>query len=126
MSSHCPFCQAANSSKTTLTGAPVLLPCATPCHPCKKSSLEAVRDGQFWRAAQYLLLLQLDNGWATHLRAMNYLKESVVLRKYQGRDVLQEYVIEGARLYEDLLATARRNTVYSLMVYNPKPTEGSK
>ena len=66
-----------------------------------------------------MALVQLDNNWADHLGRMNLLKESVVMRKYMGRDVLEEYVTEGAELFKDLLASARRSTVYSLFTYAP-------
>jgi len=85
----------------------------------KKAEVDALRPRQFARVAQYLALVQLDNNWADHLGRMNLLKESVVMRKYMGRDVLEEYVTEGAELFKDLLASARRSTVYSLFTYAP-------
>jgi preprotein translocase subunit SecA len=83
----------------------------------KRATIDAIRERQFVRVAQYLALVQIDNGWSEHLKNMNYLKESVVLRRYQGRDVLQEYITEGAELFEEFLAQARRSTVYSLFAY---------
>ena len=83
----------------------------------KQAEIDSLRDRQFIRVAQYLALVQVDNGWSEHLRNMNYLKESVVLRRYQGRDVLQEYITDSAVLFEDFLNTARRNAVYSLFAY---------
>ena len=37
--------------------------------------------------------------------------------------MLQEYVTEGATMYEQLLANARRSTVYSLFAYEPTPAQ---
>ena len=87
----------------------------------KQRQIEALGAGHFVRVAQYLALVQLDNGWSEHIRGMNFLKESVVLRRYQGRDVLQEYITEGADLFEDFLSQARRSTVYSLFSYSHGP-----
>ena len=87
----------------------------------KKAALDGVRVRQFARVAQYLALVQHDNQWSDHLRGMNYLKESVVMRKYMGRDVLQEYLSEGAALFEAFLGNARRGTVYSLFAYQAVP-----
>jgi len=56
---------------------------------------------------------------------MNFLKESVILRKYQGRDVLQEYVTEGVGMFETFLANSRRSTVFSLMAYTTPPSGSS-
>lgn len=89
----------------------------------KRSQLNESRPSLFAKTAQYLSLVQLDNNWAEHLKNMNYLKESVVLRQYQGRDVLQEYVTEGLDLFETFLASARRGTVYSLFTYQPGPAK---
>lgn len=91
----------------------------------KRAMLDQSRPSLFAKTAQYLSLVQLDNNWAQHLKNMNYLKESVVLRKYQGRDVLQEYVTDGLALFENFLATARRDTVYSLFVYEPGAQKGN-
>lgn len=83
----------------------------------KQAQLDAFRPGQFTRVAKYLGLLQFDNCWCDHLKNMNLLKETVMVRKYSGRDVLQEYVGEGAKLFGELLGNCRRNTVFSLFAY---------
>jgi hypothetical protein len=44
---------------------------------------------------------------------------------FRGGDPLQEFKDQGRELFKDLLATARRNAVYSLFIYNPRPTGGA-
>lgn len=92
----------------------------------KKAALDAVRPRQLARVGQYLALVQWDNNWSEHLRRMNYLKESVVMRKYMGRDPLQEYMSEGAELFTEFLDTSRRSTVYSLFAYQLPPAATPK
>lgn len=70
-----------------------------------------------------LSLYQLDNGWSEHLRGMGYLKEAVVMRKYLGRDPLQEYVTEAKPLFQSFLDASRRNTAYSLFAYQVPPAK---
>uniref|UniRef100_A0A7S2CRF3 SecA family profile domain-containing protein n=1 Tax=Florenciella parvula TaxID=236787 RepID=A0A7S2CRF3_9STRA len=91
----------------------------------KMTAVDAWRPGQFARVAKYLSLVQIDNNWSDHLKNMNFLKESVILRKYQGRDVLQEYVTEGVGMFETFLANSRRSTVFSLMAYTTPPSGSS-
>ena len=66
------------------------------------------------RSSSYISLVTMDNAWSAHLQAMENLKESVVLRKFQGRDPLKEYEGEAFKLFEGLEDTMRLNAVYSL------------
>ncbi|KAG5191614.1 pre protein translocase subunit SecA [Tribonema minus] len=80
-----------------------------------------VRPGLGLETARYLTLTQLDDLWCDHLDRMNLLKESVSMEVFRGNDPLQEFKDQGRELFKDLLATARRNAVYSLFIYNPRP-----
>lgn len=66
------------------------------------------------RSANYIALITMDNAWSDHLQAMENLKESVILRKYQGRDPVVEYQNEAFTLFQGLEDTMRFNAVYSL------------
>ena len=66
------------------------------------------------RSANYITLVSMDNAWSDHLQAMENLKESVILRKYQGRDPVVEYQNEALTLFKGLEDTMRFNAVYSL------------
>jgi preprotein translocase subunit SecA len=77
------------------------------------------------RSANYIMLVTMDNAWSDHLQAMENLKESVVLRKFQGRDPLKEYEGESFTLFKGLEDTMRFNAVFSLwqgLVQNPAAT----
>jgi preprotein translocase subunit SecA len=66
------------------------------------------------RSANYITLVTMDNAWSDHLQAMENLKETVILRQYQGRDPVAEYENEAFKLFKGLEDTMRRNAVYSL------------
>ena len=72
---------------------------------------------------RYLALTQLDDLWCEHLERMNFLKENVGMEKFSGNDPLQVFKDEGRELFKDLIATARRNALYSAFVYNPRPAQ---
>ena len=70
--------------------------------------------GSLGRSANYITLVTLDNAWSDHLQAMENLKETVILRKYQNRDPVAEYRNEAFALFQGLEDTMRFNAVYSL------------
>jgi preprotein translocase subunit SecA len=84
-----------------------------------------VRPGLALETARYLALTQLDDLWCEHLDRMNLLKESVSMEVFRGADPLQEFKDQGRELFKDLIATARRNALYSLFVYNPRPAKAA-
>jgi preprotein translocase subunit SecA len=66
------------------------------------------------RSAHYIILATMDNAWSDHLQSMENLKESVILRKYQGRDPVSEYEKEAFILFKDLEDRMQLNAVFSL------------
>ena len=66
------------------------------------------------RSSNYITLVTMDNAWSDHLQAMENLKESVVLRQFQGLDPLKEYEGEAFGLFKNLENTMRFNAVFSL------------
>ncbi|KAL7563001.1 hypothetical protein ACA910_013526 [Epithemia clementina (nom. ined.)] len=76
------------------------------------------------RSSNYVTLVTLDNAWSDHLQAMENLKESVVMRKFQGRDPLSEYTVDAFTLFKGLEDRMRMNAVFSLwqsFVAAPQP-----
>ncbi|RLC38685.1 MAG: preprotein translocase subunit SecA [Candidatus Nealsonbacteria bacterium] len=51
---------------------------------------------------RFVCLRTIDMLWSEHLDEMEYLKDSVRLRAYGGRDPLVEYKTEGHRLFQEL------------------------
>lgn len=86
----------------------------------KASEMEArakasgAKPNALGRSSNYIALVTMDNAWSDHLQAMENLKESVILRKYQGRDPVYEYAKESYDLFQGLENTMRFNAVYSL------------
>lgn len=66
------------------------------------------------RSARYIVLVSMDNAWSEHLQTLENLKEAVVVRKYEGKDPLQEYIAEAFRFFDGLLVAMQNNAVYSL------------
>eukprot|EP00526_Cylindrotheca_closterium_P002552 CAMPEP_0113605646 /NCGR_PEP_ID=MMETSP0017_2-20120614/2439_1 /TAXON_ID=2856 /ORGANISM="Cylindrotheca closterium" /LENGTH=927 /DNA_ID=CAMNT_0000514151 /DNA_START=221 /DNA_END=3004 /DNA_ORIENTATION=+ /assembly_acc=CAM_ASM_000147 len=66
------------------------------------------------RSARYITLVTMDNAWSDHLQAMENLKESVVLRQFQGLDPLKEYEGEAFEIFKNLENTMRFNAIFSL------------
>ena len=66
------------------------------------------------RTANYITLVTMDNAWSDHLQGMENLKETVVLKQYQGRDPTAEYASEAFTLFQGLEDAMRNNAVYSL------------
>ena len=56
----------------------------------------------------------MDNAWRDHLQNMENLKETVILRKYQGLDSVVEYKEAAFGMFEGLENTMVFNTIFSL------------
>jgi len=85
------------------------------CADVDKRALAAGKaPNSLGRSANYITLVTMDNAWSDHLQAMENLKESVILRKYQGRDPVVEYQNDAFTLFKGLEDTMRFNAVYSL------------
>jgi preprotein translocase subunit SecA len=80
----------------------------------KQATAAGKAPNSIGRSARYITLVTMDNAWSDHLQSMENLKESVVLRQFQGLDPLQEYKDEGFGLFKGLEDTMRFNCVFSL------------
>ena len=68
---------------------------------------EEVGDDGFFETFRRIVLFVTDNLWVDHLETMEYLRSSVGLRSYGGREPLVEYQKEGLRLFRDMEASFR-------------------
>ena len=66
-----------------------------------------VGDDAFFETFRRIVLFVTDNLWIEHLESMEYLRSSVNLRAYGGREPLVEYQREGLRLFKDMEAAFR-------------------
>ncbi|CAM9178956.1 unnamed protein product, partial [Laminaria digitata] len=85
------------------------------------SDIDSIRTGLSSESTRFLTLTQMDDLWCSHLENMNLLKESVSMEVFRGRNPLEEFGVQGKDMFRDLLDNVRRNTVYSLQMYNPSP-----
>ncbi|CAB9513768.1 Protein translocase subunit SecA [Seminavis robusta] len=100
---------------STFVGVAVEEVFAAKCDEVDKKAVAAGKaPGSLGRSANYITLVSMDNAWSDHLQSMENLKESVILRKYQGRDPVVEYQNEAFTLFKGLEDTMRFNTVFSL------------
>jgi preprotein translocase subunit SecA len=67
-----------------------------------------------------VMLEIIDGRWKDHLLDMDYLQEGIHLRALGQRDPLVEYKNEGYVLFQDMLESAKRNTVTTLMKNRPE------
>lgn len=63
---------------------------------------KSVGDDGFFETFRRIVLYVTDNLWIEHLETMEYLRSSVNLRAYGGREPLVEYQREGLRLFRDM------------------------
>ena len=59
-------------------------------------------DEAFFETFRRIVLFVTDNLWIEHLETMEYLRSSVNLRAYGGREPLVEYQREGLRLFKEM------------------------
>lgn len=85
----------------------------------KAASLDAVRSGLAFESARYLTLLQTDNLWKAHMKAMNYVKDFAGLKVYNQQDPLDVYRTEGLTLFDRMQVAQRQNVVFSFFAYKP-------
>ena len=76
---------------------------------------EATFGTELLRRLERIILLQiLDAQWKDHLYGMDQLREGIGLRGYGQRDPLNEYKMEGYRMFEEMMARVRTETVRTL------------
>jgi len=66
------------------------------------------------RSSRYITLVTMDNAWSEHLQYLENLKEAVVVRKFEGKDPLSEYIKEAFDLFQGLEESMQNSAVFSL------------
>ncbi len=75
------------------------------------------------RLERYAVLSVLDQKWKEHLREMDDLKEGIGLRAYGQKDPLIEYKGEAFKLFVELLAQIRNESVSFAFKFFPQGAE---
>ena len=67
-----------------------------------------------------VLLRNVDEKWMDHLEAMDDLRDSVGLQSYAQRNPINEYRINGADLFDDMIINIRDDTVRGILTAVPR------
>jgi len=73
-----------------------------------------------------VLLRNVDEKWMDHLDAMEELKGSIGLHAYAQRDPVAMYRLQGADMFDEMIADIRESTVRMVLSVMPKPKEEIK
>lgn len=76
-----------------------------------EEKIKAVGNDAFLETFRRIVLYVTDLLWTEHLETMEYLRSSVNLRAYGGREPLVEYQREGLRLFRDMEASFRAQAI---------------
>eukprot|EP00981_Chlorochromonas_danica_P011634 scaffold4165_cov194-Ochromonas_danica.AAC.6 len=86
----------------------------------KQQEIDQVSAWAFVAFFRYLALIQVDELWCKHLTRLEVVKEEVSVQAFTGdRDPLEVYRERASKLFTPLMDEMRRNTVYSIFIYNP-------
>ncbi|MBQ9777456.1 MAG: SEC-C domain-containing protein, partial [Clostridia bacterium] len=67
-----------------------------------------------------LLLRSVDSHWMDHIDMMDDLKESIGLQAYAQRDPVNEYRLQGAEMFDVMVADIRNETVRMMLSVVPR------
>jgi len=86
--------------------------------------IDTVSPWAFAAFFRYLALVQTDESWCKHLSRLELLKEEMVLASFTpDGNVMDTYREKAAKIFETLGDDIRRNTVYSLFIYQPNTSK---
>ncbi len=74
----------------------------------------------FGEVQRSILLRAVDRYWMDHIDAMDDLKGSIGLQAYAQRDPVNEYRIQGAAMFEEMVAGIRTETVRNVLSAVPR------
>ena len=70
-----------------------------------------------------VLLRCVDSEWVDHIDAMDDLKGSIGLQAYAQRNPINEFRIQGADMFDEMVEEIRNRTVRMILSIMPKPSE---
>jgi preprotein translocase subunit SecA len=70
-----------------------------------------------------ILLSSVDSHWEDHIDAMDDLKSSVGLNAYAQRNPVNEYKIEGADMFDEMIVNIREKTVRNILSFSLQRVE---
>ena len=87
----------------------------------KEAQVNEIQPNLMRQAERFFILQQIDTLWRDHLQSMDALRESVNLRGYGQKDPLMEYKNEGYTMFLEMMTQMRRNVIYSMFMFEPRP-----
>jgi len=84
---------------------------------------EELGEATFNSAARFVSLRVIDNLWQGHLSNMEYMRDSVRLRAYGGKDPLVEYKSEGKKMFQRLLDEIEIETAQNILAAHLSPNQ---
>ena len=81
---------------------------------------ELFGEEQMREIERVILLRRVDINWMDQLDAMDELKGSIGLHAYAQRDPISMYRLQGADMFDDMIATIRNETVRAVLSVRPR------
>ena len=76
---------------------------------------QEIGDERFREIERAILLQNVDRNWMEHIDAMDDLKNSIRLQSYAQRDPVNEYRLQGADMFDSMIADIRERTTRMIL-----------
>ena len=76
---------------------------------------ETIGEERFREIERAVLLQNVDRNWMEHIDAMDDLKDSIRLQSYAQRDPVNEYRLQGADMFDAMVADIRERTARMIL-----------
>ncbi len=84
---------------------------------------ETIGEERFREIERAVLLQNVDRNWMEHIDAMEDLKDSIRLQSYAQRDPVNEYRLQGADMFDAMVADIRERTCRMILSITVKTPE---
>ena len=88
-----------------------------------RSKVELVGEERFREIERSILLRNVDLSWMDHIDAMDELKGTIRMQAYAQRDPVNEYRLQGADMFDAMIADIRDKTVRMVLSVTVKTPE---
>ena len=85
--------------------------------------VQTVGEERFRELERAILLQNVDRNWMEHIDAMDDLKGSIRMQSYAQRDPVTEYRLQGADMFDEMIADIRERTarmILSVTIQTPE------
>jgi len=92
-------------------------------HSLYDEKVSQIGEEQFREIERSVLLRNVDSSWMDHIDAMDELKNTIRLQSYAQRDPVNEYRLQGADMFDAMIADIRERTVRMILSVTIKTPE---